>query len=216
MRQNIFRKRRRCFCFKSGDETPAEKLLCYKGGQAFFEGHSARRLVRRDIGHHGLCCGRYKGLAQLRRAVSRLYFFELKRGVSEACQKTNARPFSEMQTLGRNSFWGDYGLNKIAAEQALFESVPNAYIVRPPYLYGAKNNVYREAFCFECADLDRKFYVPRNGKMNLQFFSVRDLCRAFEAILKRHPSDRIFNVGNEPHFHLRLGFALLQGRWKIM
>ncbi len=125
--------------------------------------------------------------------------------------ETNARPFSENQSTGRNSFWGDYGLNKIAAEQMLLESVPNAYIVRPPYLYGAKNNVYREAFVFDCAELDRKFYVPRDGKMNLQFFNVLDLCRFLEVILQRHPSDRIFNVGNEDSISIRDWVSLCYG-----
>ena len=73
----------------------------------------------------------------------------------------------------------------------------NAYILRPPYLYGQMNNVYREAFVFDCAMADRKFYLPKDGEMKLQFFHIDDLCRFIDAILNNKPSGHIFNVGNE-------------------
>ncbi|CDF47037.1 putative dTDP-glucose 4 6-dehydratase [Roseburia sp. CAG:100] len=59
------------------------------------------------------------------------------------------------------------------------------------------NNVYREAFVFDCAKADRKFYLPKDGSMKLQFFHVRDLCRLMEVIINDNPSDHIFNVGNK-------------------
>lgn len=105
-------------------------------------------------------------------------------------------PFKETQQTGVNKCWGAYGTNKIEAETALLKQVPDAYILRPPYLYGPMNNVYREAFVFDCADSGRTFYLPRSGEMKLQFFHVRDLCRCIEAILAHHPSEHIFNVGN--------------------
>lgn len=112
--------------------------------------------------------------------------------------ETNPQPFTEDQITGRNSVWGDYGTNKIDAENVLLERVPGAYILRPPYLYGKYNNVYREAFVFDCAESDRKFYIPRDGEWGLQFFSVRDLCRFMDLILKTHPADHVFNVGDDP------------------
>ena len=60
-------------------------------------------------------------------------------------------PFKEIDKCGKNKFWGDYGTNKINAENALIKRISNAYIIRPPYLYGECNNVYREAFIFECS-----------------------------------------------------------------
>lgn len=87
--------------------------------------------------------------------------------------------------------------DKIEAENALQKEVPNAYILRPPYLYGPMNNVYREAFVFECALAKRKFYIPREGQMGLQFFHVKDLCRMIDRILDTKPNHHIFNVGNE-------------------
>jgi len=89
-----------------------------------------------------------------------------------------------------------YGTDKIAAEKALLERVKDAYILRPPYLYGPMNNVYREAFVFDCALADRKFYLPKDGDMKLQFFHVKDLCRLMEVIIKEKPEEHILNVGN--------------------
>lgn len=111
--------------------------------------------------------------------------------------ETNPQPFSEEQPCGRNSVWGDYGANKLAAEEYLRENVPNAYILRPPYFYGVYENLYREAFPFDCALRGRKFYIPKNGEMKLQFFNVSDLCRFIEILLEKHPENRVFNVGNK-------------------
>ena len=108
-----------------------------------------------------------------------------------------AQPFTEETPLGENKYWGNYGTNKIEAEQLLSKRVPSAYIIRPPYLYGPMNNVYREAFVFDCAMEDRKFYLPKDGQLKLQFFHVRDLCRVLEAIIEKKPTNHILNVGNK-------------------
>lgn len=113
------------------------------------------------------------------------------------------QPFQENIKLGENKIWGKYGSNKIKAEQVLLKRNPNAYILRPPYLYGQMNNVYREAFVFDCALADRKFYIPQNGEMKLQFFHVHDLCRFINVILERKPLEHIFNVGNEKVVSIR-------------
>lgn len=110
--------------------------------------------------------------------------------------ETNPQPFFEEQHCGKNSIWGDYGTNKLAAENYLTEHIPNAYILRPPYLYGVFENLYREPFAFDCALDNRPFYLPGNGSMKLQFFNVSDLCRFIEILLQKHPKNRIFNVGN--------------------
>ena len=107
-----------------------------------------------------------------------------------------AQPFIEESEKSVNKFCGAYGTDKIAAEKALLESVKDAYILRPPYLYGPMNNVYREAFVFDCALADRKFYLPKDGEMKLQFFHVKDLCKLMEVIIKEKPEEHILNVGN--------------------
>jgi nucleoside-diphosphate-sugar epimerase len=112
--------------------------------------------------------------------------------------ETLPQPFNEEQPTGQNGIWGKYGTDKIEAENTVTSHISDYYILRPPYLYGPLNNVYREAFVFECAENDRPFYLPKDGSMPLQFFHVRDLCRFIELILEKKPVDRIFNVGN-PH-----------------
>lgn len=111
--------------------------------------------------------------------------------------QNNVQPFMEEQQTGDNAIWGSYGTDKIAAEEYLLSRAPQAYILRPPYLYGPMQNVYREPFIFECALKNRPFYIPHDGSMTLQFFHVEDLCRLMEVILMKHPEDHIMNVGNE-------------------
>lgn len=57
----------------------------------------------------------------------------------------------------------------ISDEFAIMKRNPNAYILRPPYVYDPMNNVYREAFVFDCALAERRFYMPKDGEMKLQF-----------------------------------------------
>ena len=111
--------------------------------------------------------------------------------------ETNQQPFTEEQSCGYNSVWGDYGINKLKAEEYLQANVPNAYILRPPYFYGINNNLYREAFPFDCAMQDRPFYLPQNGEMKLQFFNIYDLCRFIDILIDKHPDNHIFNIGNK-------------------
>ncbi len=122
--------------------------------------------------------------------------------------ETGVQPFREDAPLGENIHWGRYGTDKIAAEQALQSRAPTAYILRPPYLYGPGNNVYREAFVFDCALADRPFYLPGEGEMGLQFFHVDDLCRMMAALLRARPEQRVFNVGNEAQVSVREWAAL--------
>lgn len=110
--------------------------------------------------------------------------------------ESGTQPFTENTPTGANAFWGDYGTHKIEAEKALLTQKPDAYILRPPYLYGPMNSVYREAFVFDCALHNRKFYLPENGSMKLHFFHTDDLCRFMDIILENRPKQHIFNVGN--------------------
>lgn len=111
--------------------------------------------------------------------------------------ETLPQPFTEEQPVGYNSIWGDYGKNKLEAERYLTEHVPQAYILRPPYLYGKMQNLYREGFVFECAMNYRPFYIPNDGSMKLHFFHVFDLCRFIDILLREKPEQHIFNVGNK-------------------
>lgn len=110
--------------------------------------------------------------------------------------ETLPQPFKEDMKTGYNIHWEAYGTNKIDAEEYLLENLPKAYIIRPPYLYGKMNNLYREAFVFECAEKDMPFYLPEDGSLKLQFFDVEDLCRLIEAIVEKKPDYHVINTGN--------------------
>ncbi len=114
-----------------------------------------------------------------------------------------AQPFAEDGPVGENRFWKKYGTDKIVAELALLQRDSEAYVLRPPYLYGPMNNVYREAFVFDCALQNRKFYLPKDGQMKLQFLHVEDLCRFIDVILEQKPGQHIFNVGNQESVSVR-------------
>ena len=111
--------------------------------------------------------------------------------------ETLPQPFSEEMECGENSVWGMYGVNKLEAEKELSNRVPNAYILRPTYLYGPMQNLYREPFAFDCAELDRTFCLPKDGTMGLHFFHVEDMCRFIEIIVDLKPENKVFNVGNK-------------------
>ncbi len=113
------------------------------------------------------------------------------------------QPFEEMSERAANLFWGEYGINKIASEKALQVRVPKAYIIRPSYLYGPYNVLYREGFVFDCAIKHRKFYLPGDGSMKMQLFYVYDLCKFIEELLRQKPIHRIFNVGNETSISIK-------------
>lgn len=113
------------------------------------------------------------------------------------------QPFRENTPSAANKHWGKYGTDKIEAEAALLRKNPNAYILRPAYLYGPMNNVYREAFVFDCALADRPFYLPKDGSMKLQLFHIHDLCRFIDILLNCKPQQHIFNVGNKEAISIR-------------
>lgn len=115
---------------------------------------------------------------------------------SAVYSNTGSLPFYENSQVGYNSYWQGYGLGKIQAESYLMSHHSNYYIIRPPYLYGPEENLYRELFCFDCALSNRIFYLPPNYNLQLQFFHVNDLGRIIETIIYNCLDDRIINVGN--------------------
>lgn len=110
--------------------------------------------------------------------------------------ETLEKPYKESDLCGENKFWGLYGINKLNAEKALLKRVPQAYVLRPAYIYGEGNNLYREAFVFDCAEQNLPFCLPKDCNLNLQFSYIGDLCRLIDAILKKTPANRIINVGD--------------------
>lgn len=117
--------------------------------------------------------------------------------------RQSSQSVSENTPLVMDEYMDKYGSDKIKAEHALLHRNPHAYILRPSYLYGPMNNLYREAFVFDCALAGRKFYLPENENMKLQFFHIHDLCKFIDIILNKKPSQHIFNMGNKTAVSIR-------------
>ena len=86
--------------------------------------------------------------------------------------------YEEMPRVTDNS-QGDYGFNKKLCEDALLSAFDEhgfpAVIIRPGYIYGPHNTVYREAYFFDRILLNRPVLVPGNGTVLSQFGYVDDL-----------------------------------------
>lgn len=111
------------------------------------------------------------------------------------------KPFGEEDGKKENKYWGQYGTDKIAAEQAyrscLEEKGIPLTILRPPYVYGEHNYVQRESFVFEHVLTGRPILLPLKNQ-KLQFIYVKDLAVIVRKMLEKNQRDmEIYNVGNE-------------------
>lgn len=80
-----------------------------------------------------------------------------------------------------------YGRNKYLVEELLFrayreEGLP-VTIIRPGYIYGPGNSIYREAFYFDRLLAGRPLLVPGDGSVLTQFGYVDDLAAMLTAVL---------------------------------
>lgn len=85
---------------------------------------------------------------------------------------------NENSERGINPNWGQYGLDKMEAEDYLFNlSKSNSFpvvIFRPSYIYGAGNNLYRESYFFHRILNNQPIPVPNTGKQT-QFIHIKDV-----------------------------------------
>ena len=95
-----------------------------------------------------------------------------------------------------------YVRNKAGGERELFrlwhESRFPVVTMRPPFVYGAENPFYREAFFWDRLRLDRPIIIPGDGNRLMQFSYVNDLVEACFLALTRHTAPgRAFNIADE-------------------
>ncbi|SHI46788.1 NAD-dependent epimerase/dehydratase family protein [Clostridium intestinale] len=116
---------------------------------------------------------------------------------SGAVYKPSNDIVNEYFTKGENPFWGQYGLDKKAAEDYIINSGINYCILRPTYIYGEGNNLYRESYFFDRI-LNKKFIqVPSGDEVRTQFLHIDDLVRIFESAMYSNESNEIYNVTND-------------------
>lgn len=109
-------------------------------------------------------------------------------------------PYKVSDPLGENSYWGDYGTNKIEAEAYLKTQLTNSQIIilRPPYVYGENNYAQRESFIFDHLVHHQPIIIPNQGDTLLQFIYTHDLAKiCLDLSLKSLDHLSIYNVGNK-------------------
>lgn len=96
-------------------------------------------------------------------------------------------PVAEDAPTGENEVWGTYGWDKLEAERLLVrEQARLGYvltILRPAYLYGPGNNLYREAYLFDRLERGLAIPVPV-GHARTQFLHIDDFVYFVASVLK--------------------------------
>ncbi len=110
-------------------------------------------------------------------------------------------PFREESPRVTKPDWSRYARDKIACEDLLLEAHEArgfpAVILRPPYVYGPENYLYREAYFYDRAEAGRPIPVPE-GEAKVNFVHVDDLAGAFrEGATRKGVEGSAFNVASK-------------------
>lgn len=135
----------------------------------------------------------------LSRCSLKKYIF-ISSGAVYAMDKGNP-PYRVGDSMGANETWGDYGTNKIEAEQYLYKAFGNnkiqLIVIRPPYVYGENNYAQRESFIFDHIVKDMPVLIPGGGDAKIQFIYSLDLAKIVVWTCGQpFTKSQIFNVGN--------------------
>ncbi len=123
-----------------------------------------------------------------------------------------ALPFSESAPATGDDIWGTYGTDKAEAEAVLLRSgIARPFVLRPPYISGAGNNLDRERFIWARQLAGDPIFVPADGETLIQFLSIGDLCRAIVGLLQPTGSVEpgIYNLADESFFSFNQYIELL-------
>lgn len=128
---------------------------------------------------------------------TRLYTFCSTAAVYENFRVKN----NEDSPRAKNPYWQDYGLNKIKAENYLLQlnevyGFPSV-VLRPVYIYGPENNLYREKQLFDQAMQEINIQIPQENSTQVQFIYVDDLIEIFISLLgSSRVKGQAFNCAN--------------------
>lgn len=126
---------------------------------------------------------------------------------SAVYKESEELPIKEYFPKGENKYWGNYGTNKLEAENFLISKWTNnkfpAIILRPPYIYGEGNNVYREGYIFDRIKEGKNIIIPNRCETIVQFIHIEDLYKTIKKIIKDKIVGKIYNVGNEKGITLK-------------
>ncbi len=157
--------------------TNGKKEIDYKG----FKKHLiCDRKVRKDM--ENIITGRkydyiYDMTAYTKEDVSNLIDFismdSLKKYIvlsAGAVYKDSGRNIKEENEKGENENWGKYGLNKKEAEDFVINSPIPYIIIRPTYIYGENNNLYREYYFFEKIEKMKRYQYQKENKLVINLY----------------------------------------------
>lgn len=110
------------------------------------------------------------------------------------------RPLTESSPTGINSFWGNYGINKLLAEEALIRYGRklgfNYTIFRPSYFYGPGNNLEREIQLFRKMSEQKEIKYPKSDS-RVQFIYIDDFVKLIDSSIHSEAAkNNIYNATN--------------------
>lgn len=115
---------------------------------------------------------------------------------SGAVYKESTKLLSESAEKGFNPNWGIYGTNKLEAENYIISSKVPYIILRPTYIYGEFNNLYREAYFFHRITSKKPIPIPWGNSTKTQFIHINDFVKLCKSVMISAFSCRIYNVTN--------------------
>lgn len=140
--------------------------------------------------------------------------------MSSVAAYENGLDHTENDELAGNTCQDAYCLNKAQSERVLFrlhqqKGLP-VVTLRPPFIYGPRNPIYREAYFWDRLLLDRPIIVPGDGSRLMQFVHVDDLVSCCLRVVEEPSAvGESFNIGNpEPITQLNLVHALAEAAGK--
>lgn len=115
---------------------------------------------------------------------------------SGAVYKDSSSGAKEYYEKGENQNWGRYGLRKKEAEDFLINSDIPYVIIRPTYIYGENNNLYREYYFFDRIKDEKPIPVPMGKDVTTQFIYIDDLVKVLESLINKPHIREAYNVTN--------------------
>jgi len=111
-------------------------------------------------------------------------------------------PWGESTPLGPWVLWGDYAVNKLAAEQVVTAARPthSTVILRFPYVLGPGNYADREEFLFNRILDGAEVLIPGDGTAVQQVISARDAAAVAVRSLDLEGLGGAFNAANPDEF----------------
>ncbi|MCP3739344.1 NAD-dependent epimerase/dehydratase family protein [Rossellomorea sp. BNER] len=132
---------------------------------------------------------------QIKKVIDNINPIQLKRYIfcsSGAVYAPSEKEISETFLKEEHPIWGKYGMNKMEAEDYLFQLHSEKdfpiTIFRPSYIYGGGNNIYRESYFFD--RIEKKLNIPLpEGHCQVQFVHITDVVQIMESVMYNERSN---------------------------